>query len=176
MAMTFSLCWISSKRVTDMARLVTLTIWLFVMWAVAGCAQVGTTPGGLTVYAASLQPMEGFAEERVGSGGVRIYLAETPLFTMDDVAGARQSVGAQDQPALIIDLVPSAADRMMGHAQDRLDEPIAIFWDGGLIATPLVFGRINKLMIVADNEMLLASDMDVILQRINEAALKRENE
>jgi preprotein translocase subunit SecD len=97
------------------------------------------------------KPVQGLVVAQVPDSGRLIYLHPEIVISNDDVAQSSVSEDGSDRFSVIIQLLPSGADRMRQATAMHVGRPMAILIDGKVVMAPVVRSPINDSAVITGN-------------------------
>jgi hypothetical protein len=100
------------------------------------------------VRLAENQPAPGLVVAGVPGSSQLIYLHPEIVVSNDDIAQSWVSQDGQDQFSVVVDLLPSGAERMRQATADHLGRPVALLIDGSVVMAPTVRAPIGSSAVI----------------------------
>jgi len=97
------------------------------------------------------KPVQGLVVAQVPDSGRLIYLHPEIVVSNDDVAQSSVSEDGSDRFSVIIQLLPSGADRMRQATAMHVGRPMAILIDVKVVMAPVVRSPINDSAVITGN-------------------------
>lgn len=120
------------------------------------------------VHLGSAEPSEAHTVASTDPAGHPIFIAPDPLVTLDDVQRIERSQGAQGQPAILIELKPAGAERLLAAADLYLDRQLAVVWNGEVIAAPFARSPLSSAFMIVASDHLSPERVEAIAQAMEE--------
>ncbi len=125
----------------------------------AGCATSGRRPSavegngrasGVSVQfcAASTTPVEGYRELADAQDQV-FYVAPECVVTERDIVDAKVTEDGRGQPAVLVSLSATGADRLAAFTRAHIGKPMAILVDDQLVTAPMIHSEFSAAAMIS---------------------------
>ncbi len=95
------------------------------------------------------QPAPGLIVARVAASDRLIYLHPETVVNNEDIAASWVSQDGPDRFAVVVDLLPSGAERMRHATSAHAGRPVAILVDGSVVLAPIVRSAISDSAVIS---------------------------